>query len=190
MLGFTARLRALAALQALALLLVFAFACAAPATESGGRMGAVAARSGERGSGTATMTSLSAIGSDASETGSELDCRGYMRGGWVAITTAGFAAGTDLVGTLELLGGVDDTVATTGRGLPMTSTSTIPVEASLPTGLTFDAEDDGFTFADTFETNTTIYLPMQNLPPWMVAKFTRTSGGADAATITVSVVAQ
>lgn len=174
-----------AALCALALILTAVACDTQPET-----MGAIAARTGERGAGYATMTSLSAIDSDASETGSEMDCRGYARGGWIAITTSGFAAGTDLVGSLEILGGIDDTVATTGRGMPMTSTSTIPAEASLPTGLTFDADDDGFTFADTFATNTTILIPMQNLPPWMVAKFTRSSGGSDSATITVSAFVQ
>jgi len=176
-----------------ALALLSVVGCAAPAQQSSvdesPRMGALVARTGERGAGHATATLLSAIDSDASEDSGELDCRGYTRGGWVAVTFAGFAAGTNLVGSLEFMGGVDTTVANY-RALPIDGTKTIPIEASLPTGMTIDAGDDGFDFADTFEANTTIYVPMQNLPPYLLARFTRTGGGADSATITVKAVVQ
>jgi len=166
---------------------LLAAACSSAQTsppESAPRMGAMVAPSNAN-HGAASYTLLNAVVATSSVDSSELDCRGY-RDGWVRLQFAGMAAGTDLVGALELRGGDLPAIASQ---LPLLIDANELITASgttLPTGLTVDGEANGFAIADTFAADTVVLIPLRNLPPFMSARFTRASGGTGA-TVTVAV---
>lgn len=181
------RLLAPAALHALAL---FLFACTPqlPSVQHP-RMGGIATTIPGNAAGKfVEATIVSAAPATTSFTSDVVDLRGYQDGAFLEITFAGMAAGTNLVGTIELLGGNESAAASMGTLLldaawVMTGTGT-----TLPVGLSIDAEVDGFAIADDFATNSRLRIPMGNLPSYFVLKFTRTSGGTDA-TITATIKA-
>lgn len=99
----------------------------------------------------------------AAERVSELvDARGYSKLA-LAIRSANFAAATDLVGALELLGGpASALVAADLAPLLVAAANSMTV---LPTGFAIDGQSDGYTIANTFESNGLILLCFDKLPP-------------------------
>lgn len=130
---------------------------------------------------------LNAAASNAADNYSDIaECRGKTAG-YIELKTAGFAAGTDLIATITLKGGV---TADTSLMQPVTidGTECLPdTTTGWPTGLTLSS--NVITFAATFESNTTIQIPIINLPPYVCAYTNYTSGGSTSATISLTVIA-
>ena len=131
------------------------------------------------------LTLLDAVASNAATAFSSIyDCRGISTG-WLELFTEGFDAATDLVGTLELYGGVTPETARM-VALPIDPLETVPLvsawAASFP-GLTLSG--NALTFAATFATNGVILFPLINLPPFFAVRRVRTSGGDADALITM-----
>lgn len=183
---------ALAALCALALTActtVHLPAAASPASVDDARMGAVVQPTAHTRQGSsASKTLLDAVVATASVDSSEVDCSGFTEA-WVELEFAGMAAGTNLVGGVQVLGGNRPLIADQ-QALPFTSTGTVPYSTDWPVGLTLDTTSDyGIDIADTFETDTTIALPMGNKPRYLSVRFTRSSGGTGA-TVSATVYCQ
>jgi len=129
--------------------------------------------------GYANVRLLDAVPATVSVDSAVVDARGYERL-WIVVQPAGFAAPTDLVATLEILGGFGNSIA---GFAPIAVGAGNTVLGALPTGFTVDGTD-GYAFAATFLSNAAILLCFDRCPPSFALRFARTSGGTDA-TLTV-----
>ncbi len=103
---------------------------------------------------------------------------------WLEIVFAGFAAGTDLVGNVELLHGITGSTAATLSLMPLESASMLA--SVLPTGVTVDETNEQLDIAATFAGGESILLCITNAAPRLCCRLKRASGGDGTSSITVN----
>jgi hypothetical protein len=97
---------------------------------------------------------------------------------WLFLKPSGFVAGTDFVGSLELLFGCTETAIADLAAMVVAAANSFTV---LPTGFTIDSPADAYAIAGTFESNALIVLHFDKCPPRLAARLTRGSGGSAGA---------
>lgn len=124
---------------------------------------------------------INALATTADRVSEVVDARGYTKL-ILAIQFAGMAGATDLVGSLEVLGGGPQAAAIADLApLGLAAANAMGV---LPLGFTIDAEADAYAIAATFVSNAPILLCFDKVPPKFATRLVFGSGGIGA-TLTV-----
>jgi hypothetical protein len=112
-----------------------------------------------------------------------LDLDGWTKV-WLEVRTAGFAAGTNLVGSLEFLHGVNGKDLSDLKLMPLTAAE---FSGDFTTGVSLDEPNKQIDFAATLEANEVVaLLCLKDIPPRLAARLRRGSGGDGTGLLSVN----